>query len=56
MYPSVHSRIIYNSQAREQKYPLTNELIKNMWYIHKLSITQPQKRMTLCHLQQCEWT
>ena len=38
MHPSVHNRTIYNSQdMRKHKYPLTNEWIKKMWYIHRFS-------------------
>ena len=35
MYPNVHSSTIYNSQDMEEfKCPLTDEWIKNMWYIY----------------------
>ena len=36
MHPYVHCSIIYNSQGKEvqPKCPLTNEWIRNIWYIY----------------------
>ena len=46
MYPSVHSRLIYNTQTREQKYPSTNE-----WRISDIYING----VLLSHKKECNY-
>ena len=35
-YPVIHCSTIYNSQDMETIYPLTDECIKNWWYIYSM--------------------
>ena len=46
---------------KQPKCSLTDEQIKNMWYIHiyiyiQWNITQPLRGMGFCHSQQHGWT
>ena len=42
---------------KQPKHPSADKWIKTMWGIYtQWSITQPQKRIKSCHLQQHAWT
>ena len=50
MHPNVHCSPIYNSQNMEQpQWPLTEEWIKKMWYIHTMEYYSTIKRMKYYH-------
>ena len=61
MHPNAHSSIIYNRQDMEAINVSINRWIdKEDYYTHKHThtkwITQPKRRMKICHLQQHRWT
>ena len=62
MYPNVHCNTIYNSYNRKQsRCPLTDEWIKNLWYICEsesssfVSDSLQPHGLSLSHKKECIW-
>ena len=55
----MHPYFIAAKTWKQPKYLSIDKWIKNVWYTHthtQWNITQPQRRMESCHLQQHGWT